>query len=206
MGGLVRLVPRSKHLLREAPAMSDPSVNRPQALPPEGDEMLGHHARKQRLPGELTFALLMLLLGLTALWLSYQISGFASWSSAGSVPLGTSLVLTVSALMFVRGTLKKQPAPSRPGEPLWHQFYEKVFPARHLIFTAVIVGYMLSLERIGFLAASFLYLTLSSVALGERRWLRMIVINVVILALVYLVFQTAFSVVLPEGPIERIFK
>ena len=186
--------------------MSDPSSIGPQADPPESDELLGHHVRKQRLPGELTFALLMLLLGLTALWLSYRISGFASWSSAGSVPLGTGLVLTVSALLIVRGALKKHPAQSQPGDPLWHQFYEKVFPARHLVFTAVIAAYMLSLESIGFLAASFLYLTLSNVALGERRWLRLILMNALILTLVYLVFQTAFSVVLPEGFVERIFK
>ena len=186
--------------------MSDPTSVDPQSPPQVDGELSGHHVHKQRLPGEATFALLMLLIGLTTLWLSYRISGFSSWSSAGSVPIGTGVALTASALLIVRGTLKKRPAHSEPGEALWHHFYAKVFPARHVVFTAVIVGYMLSLEVIGFLAASFLYLTLSSAALGERRWLRLIVLNVLILAAVYLVFQTVFSVVLPEGFVERIFK
>jgi hypothetical protein len=34
----------------------------------------------------------------------------------------------------------------------------------------------------------------------------MIVVNLLSLAVVYLVFQTAFSVVLPTGPIERLFQ
>ena len=39
--------------------------------------------------------LVLLLFSLTALYLSYQISGFSSWSSAGSLPLGTSFVMSL---------------------------------------------------------------------------------------------------------------
>lgn len=167
------------------------------------DKKLVH---KPRLPGELGFASAMLLFGLTALWLSYRISGFSSWSSAGSVPLGTSFFLSVSALMIVLGTLRKPALPSTPGKPVTRQFYEQIFPLRHLLFTAVIVGYMLLLEPLGFIASSFLYLTGASLVLGERRYVHMIVANALSLVAVYLVFQTAFSVVLPIGPIERLFQ
>ena len=46
----------------------------------------------------------------------------------------------------------------------------------------------------------------ASRVLGERRYARMIVVNALMLAVVYLVFQTAFSVVLPEGFVERMFR
>lgn len=167
------------------------------------DEKLLH---KPRLPGELGFALAMLLFGLTALWLSYRISGLSSWSSAGSVPLGTSFFLSASAAMIVLRTLRKPPLQVSADKPMMRQFYEKVFPMRHILFTAVIVFYMVLLEPLGFISSSFLYLMASSLVLGERRYVRMTIVNVLSLAAVYLVFQTAFSVVLPTGPIERLFQ
>lgn len=168
--------------------------------------MDGPDSRRPRLPGELTFALAMLLLALTVLWLSYRISGFSSWSSAGSVPLGTSFAMGVSAIVFIFGTLKKTPVHATPGNPAARQFFEKILPLRHILFTVVIVLYMVALEPLGFLLASFLYLTLSSLVLGERRYVRMTAVNLLTLAAVYLVFQTAFSVVLPAGLVERIFQ
>ena len=71
--------------------------------------------RKPRLPGELGFCLALLLFSLTALSLSYRISGFSSWSSAGSVPLGASPVMCVSALTVLFRELSKPPPELEPG-------------------------------------------------------------------------------------------
>ena len=101
---------------------------------------------KPRLPGELTFALAMLLLGLTAFWLSYRIAGFSSWSSAGSVPLGTTFFMCASAVVFIFGTLRKPPGHATPDNTVPRQFFDKIFPVRHILFTVVIVGYMVALE------------------------------------------------------------
>jgi putative tricarboxylic transport membrane protein len=162
--------------------------------------------KKPRAPGELGFCLAMLLFSLTALYLSFRISGFLSWSSAGSVPLGTSLTMSLSSLVIVFRELAK-PAPELPpGETLAQRFYKIVFPARHVIFIVVLIAYMALLEPLGFIASSFLYLVVGSLVLGERRYARMIVSNALMLAAVYLVFQTAFSVMLPEGFVERIFR
>lgn len=162
--------------------------------------------RKPRLPGELGFCLALLLFSLTALYLSYRISGFSSWSSAGSVPLGASLVMCVSALMVIFRELAKPPPELEPGGTSARSFFEKVFPARHAVFVAVLIAYMALLEPLGFIASSFLYLAAASLVLGERRYAHMIVVNVIMLAAVYLVFRTAFSVVLPEGFVERMFR
>jgi putative tricarboxylic transport membrane protein len=162
--------------------------------------------RKPRLSGELGFCVVLLLFSLTALYLSYRISGFSSWSSAGSLPLGASLVMCISSLVIIFRELSK-PAPElKPGRTLARDFFERVFPVRHIIFIFVLVAYMFLLERQGFIASSFLYLVAASLVLGERRYVHMLVINVLSLAVVYLVFRTAFSVVLPEGLVERMFR
>ena len=44
-------------------------------------------AKRPRVPGELIFAVAMLLFGLTALWLAWRIAGFSSWSSPGVMPM-----------------------------------------------------------------------------------------------------------------------
>ena len=43
-------------------------------------------------------------------------------------------------------------------------------------------------------------------ALGERRVLHTALISVVSLAVIYVIFQTAFSVVLPEGILRGVFR
>ena len=162
--------------------------------------------RKPRLPGELGFCLAMLLFSLTALYLSYRISGLSSWSSAGSLPMGASLVMSVSSLAIIFRELSK-PAPElQSGKTLAQSFFDKVFPARHIVFVVVLIAYMLLLEPLGFIASSFLYLVAASLVLGERRYVHMIVVNMLSLAVVFLVFRTAFSVVLPEGFLERMIR
>jgi putative tricarboxylic transport membrane protein len=162
--------------------------------------------RKPRRPGELGFCLVMLLFSLTALYLSYRISGFSSWSSAGSLPLGASLVMSVSALMVIFRELDKPVPELRPGKTVAQSFHEVVFPARHIVFVLVLIAYMFLLESLGFIVSSFCYLVAASLVLGEKRYVHMVVSNVISLAVVYLVFQTAFSVVLPEGFVERMFR
>lgn len=161
---------------------------------------------KARLPGETGFCVAILLFSATFLYLSYKISGFSSWTSAGSLPMGTTFVMTAASIVILFRELAK-PAPQlRAGESLTRGFFEQVFPLRHCIFIAVLVAYMFLLEPLGFIADSYLYLIGTSLVLGERRYIKMIFVNALSLAVVYLVFQTAFSVVLPTGPLERLFQ
>ena len=161
---------------------------------------------KARLPGETGFCVVILLFSVTFLYLSYKISGFSSWTSAGSLPMGTTLVMTVASIVILFRELAK-PAPQlRAAESLTRGFFEQVFPLRHIIFVGVLIVYMFLLEPLGFITDSYLYLIASSVVLGERRWLRLILVNALTLAAVYLVFQTVFSVVLPTGPVEALFR
>ena len=72
--------------------------------------------------------------------------------------------------------------------------------------TGLIALYAFALEPLGFLVASLLFLVAAMFALGERRILRTALISVVSLAVIYVIFQTAFSVVLPEGILRGVFR
>ncbi len=72
-------------------------------------------------------------------------------------------------------------------------------PLTLVLFTLLIVAYMLLLEVLGFLVASYLFLLLSMQVLGSKRLGLNLVVSAVVLAAIFIVFQTAFSVVLPAG-------
>jgi hypothetical protein len=54
-------------------------------------------------------------------------------------------------------------------------------------------------ERLGFLAATALYLLGFGLTLGERRWLRLVVFAVVVPVAAFLVFDRGLNVPLPRG-------
>jgi putative tricarboxylic transport membrane protein len=161
---------------------------------------------KRRAPGELVFAHLMLLFGLTALWLSWRISGFSSWSSPGMLPMLATAAMTGSAFLILVKTLRVKGPDTSPANPLSKQFFHQITPLPIVLFTAMIIVYMTTLEYLGFIVSSMIYLVGSMIALGDRRIGRVVVISAVSLAVIYLIFQTAFSVVLPEGVLRGVLR
>jgi putative tricarboxylic transport membrane protein len=149
---------------------------------------------RARRPGELGFALAALAFSLWVLWQAWRISGFSSWSSPGAAPMLGAFILVVSAAVFVVRTARM---PAAAGD------IREILPRAVIAFTALIAAYMLALERLGFLLSSFLFLVGAMWVLGNRRVLFPVCVALVSLAAIYLVFQTAFSVVLPEGWLER---
>ena len=156
------------------------------------------HARR-RLPGELVFVLVLLLFALTALWQAWRISGASGWSTPGALPTLAALVMLLSGIKIALNTLRVPPPEVEPGRSLARDFLHQITPASIVLFTILIVAYMFALEPLGFVASSFLFLVLAMFALGERRILRTLAVSAISLACIYIVFQTAFSVVLPEG-------
>jgi putative tricarboxylic transport membrane protein len=161
-------------------------------------------ASRPRVPGELVFMLAMLVFGLTALWLAWRISEFSSWSSPGVMPMIAAASMSFSALVFVRNSLRMDRPEVPPDSSFARQFFHRVLPLPIVLFTLLIVAYMLALEPLGFIVSSFLFLAAAMFVLGSRRILFTIVVSAVSLAAIYLVFQTAFSVVLPEGVLRGI--
>ena len=112
--------------------------------------------------------------------------------------------MVVSALAFLPATLRGKTPETTPGQPLWRQFFHQITPLPIVLFTALIVAYMLTLEPLGFIISSFAFLVASMYALGDRRIVRVSIVSAVSLAIIYVIFQTAFSVVLPEGLLRGI--
>ncbi len=153
----------------------------------------------RRQPGEIVFTLLLAAGSVFMLWEAYGISRFESITSAGVFPMLATGTMVVAALLALRGTLRAPAADAADGEGVARQFLVKITPPVVVGFTAVIASYMVLLEPLGFILASYLFLVLSMGLLGSRRWGLNLLVSAVALAAIYLVFQTAFSVVLPKG-------
>lgn len=156
---------------------------------------------RTRAPGEMVFACLMLLLSAFLLWSAIGISGFKSSTSAGSFPMAAAATMLVCALIVAAQTARTDRQPGEPGESLPRQFMRQILPGVVVWTSVAIVAYMLLLEPLGFLASSYLFLLTTMWLLGSRRLLLNLVVSAVVLAAIFVVFQTAFSVVLPSGTV-----
>lgn len=159
---------------------------------------------ERRLPGELVFVLFLLLFGATALWQAMRISGLVSWSSPGTVPMLAALAMLVSGARVALATLRRPPAEVPPGSTLSREFGLALLPRAIVAFTLLIVLYMFALEPLGFVVSSLLFLVAGMWALGSRRIAYNVVVSAASLAVIYVIFQTAFSVVLPAGVLRGV--
>lgn len=156
------------------------------------------HTSHPRLPGELSFMALIVAFSTFMLWASYNISKFESISSAGAFPMVCAAAMLITGLMSLAKTARAKLA-LEGGETLLQQFSRRLAPPQLVLFAVLITIYMLLLERLGFLVSSYLFLASAMQLLGSRRTLLNLLVSAVTLAAIYVVFQTAFSVVLPSG-------
>ena len=89
--------------------------------------------------------------------------------------------------------------PGLPGEPLLSQFVRQVTPGVVVSFMLATAVYMVLIDRLGFLLASYLFLAVSMWLLGSRRIVLNLLVSALSLAAIHVIFQTVFSVVLPTG-------
>lgn len=155
------------------------------------------HTSHPRLPGELTFMVLAVAISAFMLWAAYGISQFESISSPGVFPMLCAALLLITGLMSLVKTAKARL--QLEGETFFQHFVRKLAPLQLVLFTALIVAYALTLEILGFLLGSYLFLLLSMQVLGSKRFGLNLLVSAVVLAAIFVVFQTAFSVVLPVG-------
>lgn len=156
---------------------------------------------RQRLPGERVFVVALVGFSLFMLWSSYGISGFKSLTSAGMFPMLASAVMVGCMLVVVVQTLRSEAEPHAEGEGAVGHFFRRVAPPVVLVSSLVIAAYMFALEWLGFLVGSYLFLVVAMWVLGSRRLMANLVVSAVVLAAIYAIFQTAFSVILPEGTV-----
>ncbi len=156
------------------------------------------HSSHPRLPGELSFMVLIVAFSTFMLWASYNISKFESISSAGAFPMVCAAAMLVTGLMSLLQTARAKLS-LEGDETLLQQFVRKLAPPQLVMFAVLISLYMFLLERLGFLLSSYLFLVSAMQLLGSRRVVLNLLISGGMLIAIYIVFQTAFSVVLPSG-------
>lgn len=145
------------------------------------------------LVGELCFAWLLLALAGGVAMLAYRIAGFSGISSPGAFPLGIML----SAGCILVGALRKQSADACDWLDATRQFCRQHFPRRILVFTALAVAYLASIQWASFYVSTFVFLLLSVLYLRGGRPLIALLTSALSVGLIYLLFSLAFSVYLP---------
>lgn len=153
---------------------------------------------RRREPGELVFGYLMLGISLFLFYQSYTIAKFSSLSSAGAFPLLATGIMVVTAVVIIVQS-HRMPGSTEPGESLLNKFIANVTPLHLVVMVGMTILYTALIEPIGFLAASFLYLVATMLYLYERKIPLVLGIAVVTLVSMYVIFQLAFTVVLPKG-------
>ena len=157
------------------------------------------HNNRSRLPGEITFTVLLLMFSVFMLWTAYGISGFESIASAGSFPMVATGVMVITGLVNVVHTLRAKASLPHEGESLPRQFVRQLTPGVLIGFILATVAYMGALEWAGFLVSSYVFLVVSMWLLGSRRMVLNLGVSALSLGAIYVIFRTIFSVVLPSG-------
>lgn len=150
----------------------------------------GYDARRR--PGELVFAIFLTVASLALLWNAYGIAGFSKLSSPGAIPMATSAVMVVTALIVTVRTARQ---PRVADETVARD----ILPGTVILFVGLLVGYALLLRPLGFLPTSALFLIVAIKVLSRRGWGFTLGTALLSLAVIWLIFRLVFSVLMPAG-------
>lgn len=147
--------------------------------------------------GEVAFSIFLLMLSVWTVWAAYQISGFGKLSSPGAVPLiGGTIMLIASAVNAFKAIRRRSNAVSG-------SFRADIAPSAVIIFAVAGLAYVVTLESIGFITGSVIFLSVLFFVLGKQKPLNAFLLSLGSVALIYLVFRMLFLVLLPEGIIPE---
>ncbi len=150
--------------------------------------------RAQRRPGELVFAVLILVLSLWLFWEATRISGFSGLSTPGVFPMLASGLMVLSALAILR-----KAAGLKAAEGGMRRFLAEVTPLRQVAMLLLVGAYVATMPWLGFLLASGLFLFLGIQFLWRRHVVLTAVVTLAALAVIHVLFREIFQVVLPKG-------
>ena len=150
-----------------------------------------------RRPGELVFAVAVLLFSLAAFWQAYEISGFTGLTEPGVFPMLATGTMVVAALFILSNTARR-PAEAY-GSAVAKRFFAEILPLRHMVLIGLVLAYLLLLPWLGFVISSALFLLAAFQYLWRRHVLITLLLSAGALAAVYVIFRIVFQVVLPEG-------
>lgn len=154
-----------------------------------------------RRPGELAFALSLVIFSVAAVWQAHDISGLTGLTSAGVFPMLASVTMVIAALCnLVTCIFRKQ---SEAGGGEIRRFVRDVLPPTHVAMLSFILLYLLIMPWLGFTISSGLFLFSAFLLLWRKSLPMTLLMTMVSLGAIYVVFRIIFQVVLPEGSLMR---
>ena len=150
-----------------------------------------------RRPGELVFAVALLLFSLAAFWQAYEISGFTGLTEPGVFPMLATGTMIVASL-FVLSQTARRPVEAGATDNA-KRFFAEILPVRHVVLIGLVLAYLLLLPSLGFIVSSALFLLAAFQYLWRRHVLITVLLSAGALVSVYVIFRIVFQVVLPEG-------
>lgn len=155
------------------------------------DAIPGGYVQKRR-PGELGFAIFLTLASLYLLYDAYGISGFEALSAPGAIPMATTFVMAVSALIIA---VRTAPLPLVTTETI----RQDILPVLVIAFVALLIVFGLLLKPLGFLPTALLFLVVSIKLLARKSWGYTILVSAGSLVIIWIIFRVVFTVLLPAG-------
>jgi hypothetical protein len=110
----------------------------------------------------------------------------------GWIPSGVAACLLVAAMMMLARALGGRSL-ALPGR------LQGADRSRVLWVAGITVGYVAVMNYLGFIAATIPYLAGFGIALGERRWARLVFFSGAVPVAIYLLFDATLHVPLPRG-------
>ena len=155
------------------------------------------HDTEPRRPGDLVFAVLLLLASLVLFQQAYAIAGFASPSSAGVFPMLAAATMAGASAVILVNLLRGGATQGSVSHEQLRRFGREVAPLAVVVLVAFVVVYMAVMPWVGFLPATGAFLFAAIWFLDKRHPIRALVVSLVALAAVYAVFHLVFGVLLP---------
>lgn len=155
------------------------------------DAVPGGYPEKRR-PGELGFAVFLTTVSLFLLYSAYGISGFDALSGPGAIPMATTFVMAISALIVTVRTLR---LPRVATETLARD----ILPGTVILFIGFLILFGLFLKPLGFVPTAAIFLVVAIKVLARRGWGYTLAVGLGSLVVIWLVFRVVFTVLLPAG-------
>jgi putative tricarboxylic transport membrane protein len=148
----------------------------------------------QQRPGERITMWILLAFSLFALVMALQIPKLENLSSSGVFPIFTTSVMIASAVSILWKNRKRYNA--LPLRDELQQTRSYAFPNLVIGYTAILLAYVLLTAPLHFLPSTYLFLAGSFLFLKADKLWKSLVIAAVALAIIYVLFQTIFQVIL----------
>lgn len=146
----------------------------------------------QRRPGELGFAIFLTIASAFLLYSAYGISGFDALSGPGAVPMATTLIMAISALVVAVTT-------ARQSKVATETIAKDIMPLMVLAFIGFLIAFGLLLKPLGFVLTSALFLIVAIKVLARKGWGYTLAVSLGSLIVIWIVFRVVFTVLLPAG-------